>query len=737
MGSVLSATGFHQPGVWQKGKFKAAGNTVIASSRFASTKDALKKQRVEDEGEGNLNDQITHAKSAPSTLVVGRMAERHISETRIASSRYLFSRTLLTKLLHVIDPTMLENDPRAVNELSTKGTAFVALCSTLGCHMLRLLLRDVLLAPLLDQLSTGSKNVALKRKLLEVYALSLTHALGCATYSLSKLLFGRWNSPAGAQGMLCFSLGFTSYNILALRTQLLTDPIFGLNEVAWLFQTVSFLRSEGVEWLMPLFMATHIPTTLMFVLRLMAELGVSHSNFIWRFTLGAFTTSFIAIKGCILPTTFARLTLRGAREYPELHQPHFLLAKLCFSVRMLTSYGWLAVLSRYFRSATWAMHPEASYVASTSLPRLRYQLKDTFASWRALASSYNPLSLFAFAALQSAYFVGPASVPALFYALIKKPKYRVGASSGLAALLALTFWPMRADVPFKPSAWQAHFVSSVAGAIKSYFPFKSVIEEPFQHDRRYLVASVPHGMMPMANVCLGFELQEQGFFPNAVGASVLLQIPVLRQMFRTMNLVPANKKSVLKTLQRTYPHNITFIVPGGIAEMFLMRDDLEQVFIKSRKGFIKLALQTGTDVVPMYGLGVTELYTVPNKESRLGKFCMDLSRRLQMSLIPFVGRWGLPLLPYAKPLTALVGKPLRVEVAVPNPTPEQIDELHGRFLEELRRIFETHKHLVPGYEEKRLYFEDEDVPALPQDPVIAEPLFPSAGLNLSNLSSKL
>eukprot|EP00438_Fugacium_kawagutii_P031888 Skav227556 [mRNA] locus=scaffold3241:127705:128883:+ [translate_table: standard] len=66
---------------------------------------------------------------------------------------------------------------------------------------------------------------------------------------------------------------------------------------------------------------------------------------------------------------------------------------------------------------------------------------------------------------------------------------------------------------------------------------------------------------------------------------------------------------------------------GGIAEIFLMRPDLEQVYIKSRKGFVRMALQAGVDIVPVYGLGHTQLFSMLDKSSGLGNFLMKISRK--------------------------------------------------------------------------------------------------------------
>jgi 2-acylglycerol O-acyltransferase 2 len=284
---------------------------------------------------------------------------------------------------------------------------------------------------------------------------------------------------------------------------------------------------------------------------------------------------------------------------------------------------------------------------------------------------------------------------------------------------------MNTDKPLVLAQWQKRILNWCGRGYRNYFPFTSVIEEPFEKDRRYLAAVVPHGMMPVGVSCLSFQLREEGFSPNTLGASAMFRIPVLRQILRVLGVVPADERTVGITLRRSFPNNVTFLVPGGIAEMFLMRDDLEQVFVKSRKGFIKLALQAGTDIVPVYMLGHTELYTVISKSSRIGQFFMDLSRRWQMSLIPFYGRWGLPLLPHAKPLVALVGKPIKVNEAVAKPSKQLVSEVHEQFLSELRRMFEKHKHLVPGYETKQLYFEDEEVPDEEPDAITADTLFPS------------
>jgi hypothetical protein len=54
-----------------------------------------------------------------------------------------------------------------------------------------------------------------------------------------------------------------------------------------------------------------------------------------------------------------------------------------------------------------------------------------------------------------------------------------------------------------------------------------------------------------------------------------------------------------------------------------------------------------------------------------------------------IGRWG-TLIPYQVPLVTVVGSPIHVE-AVANPSKEQVNALHERYVQALVDLYEEHK----------------------------------------------
>jgi hypothetical protein len=73
---------------------------------------------------------------------------------------------------------------------------------------------------------------------------------------------------------------------------------------------------------------------------------------------------------------------------------------------------------------------------------------------------------------------------------------------------------------------------------------------------------------------------------------------------------------------------------GGTTEVFECNEHLEVLHLTKHKGFIKLALQLGVDLVPVYMFGNTSVFPLWNDKFGL---LVRLSRMMQM---PVTYVWG-------------------------------------------------------------------------------------------------
>eukprot|EP00439_Symbiodinium_sp_Y106_P023137 s3519_g2.t2 len=116
------------------------------------------------------------------------------------------------------------------------------------------------------------------------------------------------------------------------------------------------------------------------------------------------------------------------------------------------------------------------------------------------------------------------------------------------------------------------------------------------------------------------------------------------------------------------------MTPGAYQEATCFSHGFERVALRQRKGFVKYCLRYGYRLHPVYTFGESETYFT------LG--------------IPTVCFWGLPwcpLLPrrHVKLLT-FVGPALELP-KVSEPSTQQVDEWHGKYMEALRELFDRHK----------------------------------------------
>ncbi|XP_048450458.1 2-acylglycerol O-acyltransferase 2-A-like [Rhincodon typus] len=114
-------------------------------------------------------------------------------------------------------------------------------------------------------------------------------------------------------------------------------------------------------------------------------------------------------------------------------------------------------------------------------------------------------------------------------------------------------------------------------------------------------------------------------------------------------------------------------------------------------------------LVPVFSFGENEVFDQVNnpKGSLLRKIQERLQKVMGISLPLFHARgvfqYSFGLMPYRKPIHTVVGKPIDVEKKE-NPTQQEIDETHQKYIEELIKLFEEHKAKYKLAEDKHLTF---------------------------------
>ena len=125
---------------------------------------------------------------------------------------------------------------------------------------------------------------------------------------------------------------------------------------------------------------------------------------------------------------------------------------------------------------------------------------------------------------------------------------------------------------------------------------------------------------------------------KTAAASVLLRTPILKNVMGLFGLIDASRPSLQKHFKNEGIDGCVALYVGGIAELFKSCPTEERLFLSGRKGFIKLALREGVDVIPTYLFGNTTALSVL-KHGPLA----DLSRKMQGSLTYFWGKYYLPI----------------------------------------------------------------------------------------------
>jgi hypothetical protein len=213
-------------------------------------------------------------------------------------------------------------------------------------------------------------------------------------------------------------------------------------------------------------------------------------------------------------------------------------------------------------------------------------------------------------------------------------------------------------------------------------------------DRQYIFGVHPHGIHCNA---LGY-LTTRGSpfdkrFPGLVGskltglaATVMFKIPVVREIFLNWGYIDASRPVASRALEHG---RSLFIVTGGEEESMLTTMGQDLVVLNKRKGFVRLALSYGIDLVPVFAVGGTDCYYT---STFLFPLRLWIQKKVGVCLPIFHGRFFTPL-PYKIAGKVLIGKPIQTPVPKikgARPDKELVDEYHAKYITELRALHAKH-----------------------------------------------
>ncbi|EIM86945.1 DAGAT-domain-containing protein [Stereum hirsutum FP-91666 SS1] len=234
-----------------------------------------------------------------------------------------------------------------------------------------------------------------------------------------------------------------------------------------------------------------------------------------------------------------------------------------------------------------------------------------------------------------------------------------------------------------------------------YYPASFKKECDLPPDRPYVFGYHPHGIIGMGAIATfategtGFSEAFPGLQPHLLTLTSNFNVPIYREILLLMGICSVSKQSCSNILRRGAGQAITIVV-GGAAESLAARPGTADLTLRRRLGFIKIAIQHGADLVPVFSFGENDIYQQMANDP--GTTVHKLQKKFQnvfgFTLPLFHGRgllnYNLGLMPYRRRIVSVIGRPIHVKRSE-KPTVEEVRATQEEYIAELMRIWNTYK----------------------------------------------
>jgi 2-acylglycerol O-acyltransferase 2 len=225
---------------------------------------------------------------------------------------------------------------------------------------------------------------------------------------------------------------------------------------------------------------------------------------------------------------------------------------------------------------------------------------------------------------------------------------------------------------------------------REYFPSRLIgSRAPLNPSQPYVVAIHPHGVWSVG-VFANFVFENQalpGVDYRVATISNNFRVPFWRDLLLGLGFVSADRQTFENLLG---DRKSICVVVGGAKEALDSRPGTNDLTLSTRLGFVRLAMQNGAHLIPVYTFGETDVYAqvLPNPPGSLVRWVQEkLLDWFGYSVPVILGSFG--VLPRRRPITTIVGDP----VVVPHsrdPTTEQVALAHDAYVKALQKLFDEH-----------------------------------------------
>lgn len=249
---------------------------------------------------------------------------------------------------------------------------------------------------------------------------------------------------------------------------------------------------------------------------------------------------------------------------------------------------------------------------------------------------------------------------------------------------------------------------------RDYFPVRQIFPEDvrmrfYPTVKNYIFCYHPHAAHAFGALAT-FGGDANGLSSLLPGIQCHLQtlslnffVPGWRELLFWMGMGDASSWCIRKTLTSGHGQSVVLAV-GGAEESFYSRPRTNDIVLTKRKGFIRIALETGSSIVPVYGFGETDTYeSLSVADSPLYAMVARRLKKWTGILIPMIrGRGPCGIVPLRRPIYVVFGKPIDVPKILA-PTAADIEHYHALYSKALINLYEEYCGIY-GLGSKRMHF---------------------------------